>query len=98
MRSDSSARAVSMMIGIAAVCVVRPDQPADFETVDVRQHQIEHEQIRRLRGDRRSASRPDATRSVDEARFVEIARHEFGDVADRLRRPGCGSPLPSFYR
>ena len=46
----------------------------------MRQHQIEHEQIRRLRGDRIERLASGRGALGREARLVEIAGDEFGDV------------------
>ena len=40
------------MIGMAAVCGVGPRRAADFQPVDLRQHQIEDQQIGRPFGER----------------------------------------------
>src|SRR5439155_17903405 len=59
---------------------VRADGPADLEAVDVRQHAIESQEIRRSRPDRRQRV---AARRHDvggEAGFLEIARDELRDV------------------
>ncbi len=53
MRSDSSALAVSMMIGMAAVVGVRADRAAQLQAVESRQHQVEHDQVGRLAFDLR---------------------------------------------
>ena len=97
MRSDSSARAVSMMIGMAAVFALVADRPADFEAVDLRQHQVEDEQIGRARGDgrQRVAARREHLRR--EARLVQVARDEIGDVAVVFDDQHSGGHRASFY-
>ena len=81
MRSDSSARAVSMMIGIAAVVSVGAH---DAGRPRGRRRAAASGPARCRSGGRAaiacSASRPDATRSVIEAGFVEIARDQLGDI------------------
>ncbi len=81
MRSDSSARAVSMMIGIAAVVALPRDGAADFEAVDLRQHQVEDEQIRRPIGDRLQRVAARRQHLGRESRLLQVARDELGDVA-----------------
>jgi hypothetical protein len=79
-----SARAVSMMIGIAEV-FGSPRTAADFDAVNLRQHQIEHDEIRRFAAIVARASRPDALRSGvkplcrDSGRQVPQCRIVFDD-------------------
>ena len=60
--------------------LARAQHAAHFQTVDLRQHQVEDEQIRGTRsyGLQRLAPGPDELGR--EAGFVEIARDELGDV------------------
>ena len=61
--------------------LVGAQQPADFESVDVRQHHIQHDQIRRFGcGPSSSASRPDETRVVVYPALSRYRRHQFRDV------------------
>ena len=80
MRSDSSARAVSMMIGMTGGLVVGAQEPADLEAVHVRQHQVEHDEVRRLRAHavERVATRRHSLGRI--AGLLEVADDELGDV------------------
>ena len=61
--------------------LVRAHDAADLEAVDVRQHQVEHDQIRAAgRAIGCSASRPDATRSVTKPALSRYRADELGDV------------------
>ena len=80
MRSDSSARAVTMMIGIAAVASLdrisrQTSRPSTCGSI-----RSSSDQIRRLRGDhlQRFAARRGAL--GQEACLVEIPRDELGNV------------------
>ena len=98
MRSDSSARAVSMMIGIAAVASFartwrQTSRPSTWGSI---------RSSTSSSGGRAaiacSASRPEAARSVMKPGLVEIARHELGDVRIVLDDQDARRHVRSFYR
>jgi hypothetical protein len=69
-----------MMIGMAAVASLPAHHAAHLETVDMRQHQVEHDQLRRPDGDRLQRFAARCCALGDKPRLVEISRHEFGDI------------------
>ena len=60
--------------------LVGTKQPADLQAVDVRQHQVEHQQLRRTRRDRLQRLAAGGGALGEETGLVEITSDELGDV------------------
>src|SRR5262249_47681172 len=60
--------------------LVAADHAADFEPVELRQHQVENYQVRRPRRDRRQCVTPRCSELAGESSFVQVAADERGDV------------------
>ena len=96
MRSDSSARAVSMMIGIAAVfSSARSSRQTSSPSTcgSITSSTIKSGGLLRTAS---SASRPDATRVVDVSRLVEIPGDELRDVGIVLDHQDAGGHWRQF--